>query len=152
MLKELYLEYGDGRTETKIIHLEPGEQVKIYPLRDNITTSNCKTFKYQVEKHPYLCLAIVKLGDQTYIYPSKTECHPKTTLDDVLEIDNTQPKEESKPREKHTWKFKSSNSDSTYVVREKWGKLKCDCPGTWRAKDRRCKHIQEVEKELNKNK
>jgi hypothetical protein len=26
--------------------------------------------------------------------------------------------------------------------------LKCNCPGTWRAKDRRCKHIKEVEKEL----
>ena len=34
MLKELYLEFEDGRTETKIIHLEPGEQVKIYPQRE----------------------------------------------------------------------------------------------------------------------
>jgi hypothetical protein len=30
------------------------------------------------------------------------------------------------------------------------GKLKCNCPGTWRAKDIRCKHIKEVEQELNK--
>jgi hypothetical protein len=52
MLKELYLEFEDGRKERNIIHLNPGEQVKIYPQRDKIVVSNCKTFKYQVEKHP----------------------------------------------------------------------------------------------------
>jgi len=44
MLKELYLEFEDGRKERNIIHLNPGEQVKIYPQRDKIVISNCKTF------------------------------------------------------------------------------------------------------------
>ena len=50
------------------------------------------------------------------------------------------------------FEFKSSSSDSIYKVRQNGDKLKCDCPGTWRAKDRRCKHIKEVEKKLNLNK
>ena len=47
MLKELYLEFEDGRKERNIIHLNSGEQVKIYPQRDKIVISNCKTFKYK---------------------------------------------------------------------------------------------------------
>ena len=49
----------------------------------------------------------------------------------------------------NVFEFKSSSSDSIYKVRQNGDKLKCDCPGTWRAKDRRCKHIKEVEKKLN---
>ena len=65
---------------------------------------------------------------------------------DIEVINNLIPKEPAVPREKHTWKFKSSSSDSTYVVKENWGKLRCDCPGTWRAKDKvkGCKHVQQV--------
>jgi hypothetical protein len=48
--------------------------------------------------------------------------------------------------------FESSSGDGFYQVIENMGKLKCNCPGTWRAKDRRCKHIKEVEQELNKTK
>jgi hypothetical protein len=85
MLKELYLEFEDGRKETKLIHLEPGEQVKIYPQRDKIVASNCKTFKYKVPKHEYLPKMIVHFGDKTFIYPANVECHPKTTLEDIVE-------------------------------------------------------------------
>ena len=85
MLKELYLEFEDGRTETKLIHLEPGEQVKISPQQDGIVTAGCKTFKYQVPKHGYLTKSIFRLGDKTFIYPAQIECHPKTTLDDIIE-------------------------------------------------------------------
>jgi len=48
-----------------------------------------------------------------------------------------------------TWEFKSSSGDGTYIVSlNKNGNPKCNCPGVWRAKDKRCKHIKEVEKEL----
>ena len=47
-----------------------------------------------------------------------------------------------------TWKFESASGGGTYVVRETAKGLKCDCPGTWRAKDRRCKHIKEMEVKL----
>ena len=55
---------------------------------------------------------------------------------------------EPKPREKRTWKFDSASSNGFYIVRENMGRLYCNCMGVWRAKDRRCKHIKEVEKEL----
>ena len=152
MLKELYLEFEDGRKERNIIHLNPGEQVKIYPQRDKIVISNCKSFKYKVEKHPYLCVAIANFGGEYKIMPAGVSCIPGTTLNDIEVINNLIPKEPASPREKHTWKFKSSSSDSTYVVKENWGKLRCDCMGSWRSKDRKCKHIKEVEQELNKQK
>jgi hypothetical protein len=106
--------------------------------------------KYKVEKHPYLPIAIARFFDKTVIMPAGIECDPETTLDDIIvvetevEIKLTEPK----LKEEKTWKFKSSSSDGLYVVRENMGKLSCDCPGVWRAKDRRCKHIKEVEKEL----
>ena len=81
--------------------------------------------------------------------PAGIECHPGTDLDDIEVIDNS-PKEkpEPKPREKRTWKFDSASSNGFYIVRENMGRLYCNCMGVWRAKDRRCKHIREVEKEL----
>jgi len=152
MLKELYLEFEDGRTETKIIHLEPGEQVKIYPQRDGIKNAGCKTFRYQVPKHSYLPKMIFRFGDKTLIYPAQIECHPKTTLDDIVEYLTEEQllkeKIENPKPEKRTWKFDSASSEGFYTVRENMGKLSCNCMGFWRAKDRRCKHIKEVEQIL----
>lgn len=154
MLKELYLEYKDGRKETKIIYLEPNQQVTIYPQRDNIKNSSCRPFTYKVDKHPYLPVAIARFYDKTVILPSGIECHEKTTLQDIIEIDNTPVKVEESTLQPiqpklRVWGFVSSSGGGTYEVKEtKNGSLKCDCPGVWRSKDRKCKHIKEVEKEL----
>jgi len=146
MLKELVIEYGDGRKETKIVLNKDAE---VSPLRDDITFCHCRPFKYKVEKHEYLPLAIARLYDKVVIMPAGIECHPETTLDDIIVIDNSpEAKPEPKPREKRTWKFDSASSDGFYTVRENMGKISCNCMGVWRAKDRRCKHIKEVEKEL----
>ena len=51
MLKELVLEYEDGRKETKIVL---SNETTIYPKRDGITFGFCRSFKYKVEKHIYL--------------------------------------------------------------------------------------------------
>ncbi len=59
MLKELVIEYGDGRKETKIVLNKDAE---VYPLRDNITFCFCRPFKYKVDKHAYLPLAIARLS------------------------------------------------------------------------------------------
>jgi len=146
MLKELVIEYGDGRKETKIVLNKDAE---VSPLRDNITFCFCRPFKYKVEKHAYLPLAIARLYNKTVIMPAGIECHPETTLDDIEVIDNS-PKEkpEPKPREKRIWKFDSASSDGFYTVRQNMDRLSCNCMGVWRAKDRRCKHIKEVEQIL----
>ena len=156
MLFELFIEYTDGRTETKIV---TEEETTIYPQRDNIAHSGCKRFKYQVEKHSILPATIVRFVNKTMIFPSQIECHPKTTLADIVEIKSQQQVEEEKsllptqPRLK-SWKFESSSGGGTYVVKQtKNGGLRCDCPGVWRAKDREkgCKHMQEVRSRLLKN-
>ncbi len=102
--------------------------------------------KYHVPKHRYLPNAIVRLGDKTYIYPAQIECHPDTTLDDIIvDVEETVVIEQP---QRQQWMFESSSGDGFYQVTENMGKLKCNCPGTWRAKDRRCKHIKEVEIEF----
>jgi hypothetical protein len=149
MLFELHLEFGDGCVETTIVH---ADEDKIYPQRDGIVHSGCKRFRYKVDKHNILPKTIVRFMDKTVIYPSGVECHPKTTLDDVVEIQTEQQiQKESKieivvPVEKREWKFESSSGGGTYIVTEnKNGTFRCNCPGVWRSKDRRCKHIKEVE-------
>ena len=145
MLSKLYIEYADGLKVEKIVHRS---KLKIRPKRDKIVFCFCQPFKYKVEKHPYLCVAIVKFGRIHMIMPAGIPCVPGTTLNDIVVIDNNPVKVKEKPVEKKKWMFESSSSDGFYQVTENMGKLKCNCPGTWRAKDRRCKHIKEVEKEI----
>jgi hypothetical protein len=143
MLSKMFIEYEDGLKVEKVVHnSETSFKTK------SIKHASCQPFKYEVEKHAYLCIAIVQMGNIKKIMPAGIVCHPKTTLEDIVEIDNTPVEKIEKPVEKKKWMFESSSSDGFYQVTENMGKLKCNCPGTWRAKDRRCKHIQEVEKEL----
>jgi hypothetical protein len=83
MLSELTIEYLDGRKEVKIVN---AKETTLYPQRDGIKHAGCKAFKYEVPKHNYLPKMIVRFLDKTYIYPAQIECHPETTLDDVIEI------------------------------------------------------------------
>ena len=151
MLSQLIIGYDDGREEIKLV---PSNETTIYPRRDKIKYCFHKPFKYEVKKHKYLPSVIVNFLSRKVIMPANIECHPNTTLDDIIEIvEETEQEKQLKKetKEKNIWEFKSSSSNSVYKVRQNGDKLKCDCPGMWRAKDRRCKHIKEVEKKLNKN-
>ena len=152
MLSQLTIGYDDGREEVKIV---PSNETTIYPQRDKIKYGFHKPFKYEVIKHRILPVSIANFPNGKVIMPAGIDCHPETTLDDIIEIvvETEQEKQEKKEiKEKNVFEFKSSSSDSVYKVRQNGDKLKCDCPGTWRVKDRRCKHIKEVEKKLNLNK
>jgi hypothetical protein len=47
--------------------------------------------------------------------------------------------------EENTFKFESkSDPGSFYTVTKKGDKYKCTCPGSFRAKDRECKHIKQI--------
>ena len=147
MLSQLTIEYTDGRTEVKIV---PSREAIIYPQQDGVKHVGCKAFKYEVPKHNILPVAIIRFISKTMIYPAQIECHPETTLNDIIEIESEEQKakvqvEAPKKEEFKTWKFESVSGGGTYVVKQTPKGLKCDCPGTWRAKDRRCKHIKEVE-------
>jgi hypothetical protein len=107
--------------------------------------------KYQVKKHNYLPIVILRFPTKTVIMPEGIECDPSTTLDDIEVIQDTSPSTTPPQQEslsEQTWIFKSSSSDGVYIVRKTPTKLKCDCPGVWRSKDKKCKHIKEIEKEL----
>ena len=144
MLHELYLEYGDGRKETKIIHTNEGETVTIYPQQDNIICSGHKPFKYYIPRWRGLTKAIVRFEDRYVIMPHGIECHPKTTMDDIVIVDEPVVKTPKIIEEK--WNFMSSDGKGKYTVRVDMGKLKCNCMGFFRAKNKDigCKHCQEV--------
>jgi hypothetical protein len=145
MLKELRIVYEDGTKYTKIVH---HTKATIKPIRDKIRHCECGPFKYKVEKHRYLPVSIIRFGNKSMIYPAGIPCIPETTLDDIEVIESNKPKVVVEKPQKPKWMFESSSGDGFYQVIENMGKLKCNCPGTWRAKDRRCKHIKEVEIEL----
>jgi hypothetical protein len=46
--------------------------------------------KYKIKKHPYLPVAIVRFFDKTVIMPAGIECHPETTLDDIIVIEDNE--------------------------------------------------------------
>jgi hypothetical protein len=141
MLHELYLEYGDGRKETKIIHTNEGETVTIYPQQDNITCSGHKPFKYYIPRWRGLTKAIVRFENRYVIMPHGIECHPKTTMDDIVIVDEPVAKPQKIIEEK--WEFTSSDGKGKYNVRVDMGKLKCNCMGFFKSKGN-CKHVKEV--------
>jgi hypothetical protein len=100
--------------------------------------TGAQRFRYE-SRTPYF--GFVELNGKRYLTPDWIEVHPQTTFTDVHHI----VPEVEQLKEKNEWEFKSSSSDSTYKVRQNGLKLTCSCPGAWRAKDRKCKHIKAVE-------
>lgn len=96
-------------------------------------------FRYE-SRSPYF--GLVEIKGKKFLTPDWIEVHPQTTLTDIKH----EPVVVEVPVQKSEWTFKSESSDSVYRVRQNGLKLTCTCPGSWRAADRRCKHIKEVEK------
>jgi len=104
-------------------------------------------FKYEYESAKPPSLA--NINGKLFISPGWVEVHPMTTLNDIdwikpqsLEIKN----EKIKIQE---FKFESKSSPgSFYKVTVENNKVDCNCAGKWRAKDRQCRHMKDVKKEL----
>ena len=104
-----------------------------------------------VHKH-WLPPILARVGGKTYLMPTWVEVPDDTELGDIKwekEVVTPQPKRELKIIAET---FVSS-SDSTILYKTKKIEREdgsflytCDCPGHWRAKDKRCKHIKELEK------
>jgi hypothetical protein len=110
----------------------------------NIKTSIVQVHKYQIES--MIPPSMVNTLSGKYIVPGWIPCHPKTELSDIIWVKKLSKKEQVK--EIDTWRFKSSSGDGEYVTKKNGFKFTCNCPGVWRAKDRECKHIKEVKKDL----
>ena len=102
-----------------------------------------RRFRYE-SRTPYHGILTSPIDGKKYLTPDWKEVLPETTLADIVYIAPEPVKE--KPTQ---WDFKSDSSDAVYKVRYNGFKLTCNCPGSWRAFDRRCKHIKSVEKEIN---
>ena len=110
------------------------------------STVAIRVHKY-VYEHPYLSPSLfTDSKGNKFITPGWIPVLPETTYNDIEWIKPEIIKEKQEPQ---TWKFESSSDPgSFYIVRKAGETLKCSCPGVWRSKDRRCKHIKEVEQKL----
>ena len=130
-----------GNLRTRIVH-SPTSQFS-FKCRGLGKFVNVQRFYYEVE-HAYLCPALYtdRNGDKILL-PTMQKVHPKTTLDDVK---LTRPKVEKRTEPVIETNISSSSGvEYTTKYYPDSGNYYCTCPGTWRAKDRRCKHIKALE-------
>jgi len=132
-----------GTLRRRIIHVPDGQPFTHSGKYGPIVGSRVFKYEYTGSISP----ALVSFDGKKYIIPSWKEVLPETTLNDIEWI---KPQVEAPPpAQSNVWKFQSeSNPDVQYIVRQNGSKLSCNCPGVWRSKIRKCKHIFEVEKKL----
>ena len=144
-IKKVSILGNEITTKRKFIKYTP-TTVNNYVPESGVVSQASRLFKYDFE-HPYMGPTLHISNGKKYLLPMWKEVHPETTYNDINIIRPTK----VEVKEKGTWKFESSSDPSSfYFVRQNGTKLSCTCPGTFRAKDKRCKHIKQVEKELNK--
>jgi hypothetical protein len=138
--------YGNPR---KRIMFNPTTQLTIKNPTAYGRLFGVRVFKYDYE-HAYMAPAIFTspTNGKKYIIPAWIEVHPETTLADINwikpEIKITEPK-------KTEWSFESSSGNGFYAVRyNSLGVLACNCMGYYRSKERKCKHVKQVENDLGK--
>ena len=140
-----------GNIRTRIIYRPDGEAFGFKPkgLGNFVAV---KRFKY-MSKSPFTPGLFNGSDGKKYMLPDWKEVHPQTTINDIKPFE-----EETRGRKKNTkkvdnpkeWRFESkSDPGSFYVVTQISDyKVKCTCSGQYRAKDRKCRHMKEVMKEL----
>ena len=124
-----------GHLRSRIVHSEGALKIG----RGFGSFQAAQRFRYE-SRSPYF--GLVEIGGKKFLTPDWIEVHPQTTYTDIKH----EPVVVEVPVQKSEWTFKSESSDSVYRVRQNGLKLTCTCPGSWRAFDRRCKHIKEIEK------
>lgn len=110
----------------------------------NIKSAIVKRFTYNL-KHIYEPF-ILTFGEDKFIFPNNIKVHPQTTKDDIVWERWKSKEQDENPQ---VWKFESvSSKGDFYKVKRYKNKITCSCPGVWRAKDRICKHIKQVQQLL----
>tara|TARA_B100001094_G_scaffold260582_1_gene261094 strand:- start:1603 stop:2046 length:444 start_codon:yes stop_codon:yes gene_type:complete len=135
-----------GNLRTRIVH-SPTSQFSFKP-KGLGKFVNVQRFYYEMEHEYLIPILYVNLKGEKIMMPDGIKVHPETTLDDI-KMKRPKPKKRKEPIiETHI----SSSSGAEYTTRyfPDSGKIYCSCPGSWRAKDRRCKHIKEMELKVKK--
>ena len=133
-----------GNLRTRIVH-SPTSQFS-FKCRGLGKFVNVQRFRYEYH-HDYMEPQMQVKDGERFIIPGDIKVHPKTTFDDIVWV---KPKKEKRTEpiiETHT----SSSNGGEYKTKyyPDSGNYHCSCPGTWRAKDRRCKHIKELENKID---
>jgi hypothetical protein len=133
---------GKGNKRTRIVH-SPTTGFSLKNPAAYGKFVSVKVFKYKYE-NPYMGPTLFTDNKgQKFITPGWIPVVPETTYND---IDWIKPKVAKVKEEAQTWKFESSSDPGTfYMVRKVGETYKCSCPGVWRSKNRKCKHILKVE-------
>ena len=110
----------------------------------SLISSGVYVFKYTYEHHSLPpTLLVSPVSGKKFIVPTWQEVHPQTTLSDINWV---KPVKVEPVVEKNTWTFESSSDPGHfYTVKQSGFKYSCNCPGVWRSKERKCKHIKQVE-------
>jgi len=106
-----------------------------------------RRFKYTYE-HPIMPPSLfVGQDGKKFIVPTWQEVLPETTLADIEWI---KPEKLVEKTEEKEWKFESKSDPGHFylVTQVSDYKVRCTCSGQYRAKDRKCRHMKEVMKEL----
>jgi hypothetical protein len=125
--------------------IQESPQFKYKPKGNKFVNVQRLTYKHE---HSWMPPSLIVNNGKKYIIPNWVEVHPKTKLSDIRW---ERPKVEVKQPEMVTKTFTSkSNPDITYEARKvtlPTGEItySCSCPGVWRAKDRKCRHIKDLE-------
>lgn len=132
-----------GNFRTRIIHTKGALSIPGSGFGPSVIA---RRFKYKYEE-PVMAPTLFKTNGKTYLMPIWKEVIEGTTLDDIEWV-KPKPKVKKEPIiETHV---SSSNAGKMYKTTyyPDSGNFRCTCPGSWRAADRRCKHIKELEKKV----
>ena len=137
-----------GQLRKRIVYNE-SSQFTIKPGFGNFVA--VRPFRY-MSRSPYQPGLVTRDGKK-FLIPDWVEVLPETTINDIKAFE-----EETRGRKKvskkvnnpNEWRFESkSDPGSFYVVKQISDyKVSCTCSGQYRAKDRKCRHMKEVMKEL----
>lgn len=95
---------------------------------------------------------VCRRENQKYLIPGWIPVAMDTTIDDVEWMNpyNTPKDFSSKTPKGKEWNFESAPTPGQfYTVQVVDGVVSCSCPGSWRSKDKQCKHIKAVKAELS---
>jgi len=154
MLYRVRNEYNNGKKTDEIVYSD--KPLTLYPKKDKIVSSITHIFKYEVESFLPPTLHVSLIDGTKYITPVWIEVHPQTQLSDIkwtkwVSKEEKQRIKEEKQETVGNWTFESKSEPGTfYNVTLKGGKLKCNCAGMWRVRDKEkgCKHVQYIRKSL----
>ena len=133
-----------GNIRTRVISWPKDKAFGVNPKGfGNFIAVKVFKYKYTQKINPP---SLATIGGKKYLLPTWQEVLPETELSDIKWI-----KPKVKRAEVFEHKFESSSNDKVYTTKEHVSvdgirRYTCNCPGTWRAKDRRCKHIKSIEK------